>query len=137
MKTIEEKAKRYDELSKEVLDYFNGKTKMFSDVDKTLELLFPELKESEDDKIRKEIIYHIQHCNDTIDEVAEKRMIAWLEKQGDKDKLIKELGEYKVKYTQELLEKHLNSISGKDDERLRILLLLLLQTMQRKVMKML
>ncbi len=31
MKTIEEKAKRYDELSKEVLDYFNGKTKMFSD----------------------------------------------------------------------------------------------------------
>ena len=119
MKTIEEKAKRYDELSKEVLDYFNGKTKMFSDVNKTLELLFPELKCSEDEKIRKEIIYHIQHCDDTIDEVAEKRMIAWLEKQGDQDKLIKELGEYKVKYTQELLEKNLNTISDKDDERLR------------------
>ena len=37
--------------------------------------------ESEDEKVRKEIIYHIQYCDDTIDEVAEKRMIAWLEKQ--------------------------------------------------------
>ena len=45
--------------------------------------------------------------------------IAWLEKQGDKDKLIQELGEYKVKYTQEVLEKYINSMSKKDDERLR------------------
>lgn len=47
-----------------------------------LEEIFPELRESEDDKIRKEIIYHIQHCDDTIDEQTEKRMVAWLEKQG-------------------------------------------------------
>ena len=45
--------------------------------------------------------------------------IAWLENQEDKDKLIQELGEYKVKYTQEVLEKHINSMSNKDDERLR------------------
>lgn len=31
----------------------------------------------------------------------------------------KELGEYKVKYTQETLEKHLKSMNSKDDERLR------------------
>ena len=43
----------------------------------------------------------------------------WLEKQRDKDKLIQELGEYKVKYTQEVLEKYINSMSNKDDERLR------------------
>lgn len=50
---------------------------------KDYEFIFPELAESEDEKIRREIIYHIQHCDDTIDEVAEKRMIAWLEKQGE------------------------------------------------------
>ena len=43
----------------------------------------------------------------------------WLEKQGDKDKLIQELGKYKVKYTQEVLEKYITSMSNKDDERLR------------------
>ena len=41
---------------------------------------------------------------------------SWLEKQGNKDKLIQELGEYKVKYTQEVLEKYMNK---KDDEKLR------------------
>ena len=48
-----------------------------------------------------------------------KDLLAWLEKQRDKDKLIQELGEYKVKYTQEVLEKYINSMSNKDDERLR------------------
>ena len=45
--------------------------------------------------------------------------IARIEKQRDKDKLIQELGEYKVKYTQEVLEKYINSMRNKDDERLR------------------
>ena len=43
----------------------------------------------------------------------------WLKKERDKDKLIQELGKYKVKYTQEVLEKYINSMSNKDDERLR------------------
>ena len=43
----------------------------------------------------------------------------WLKKERDKDKLIQELGEYKVKYIQEVLEKYINSMSNKDDERLR------------------
>lgn len=46
-----------------------------------LENILFELCEPEDERIRKEIIYHIQHCDDTIDEATEKRMVAWLEKQ--------------------------------------------------------
>ena len=42
-----------------------------------------------------------------------------LEKQGDKDKLIKELSKYKAKYIQKILQNHLNSMNNKDDERLR------------------
>ena len=48
-----------------------------------VEEIFLELKESEDERIRKEIIYHIQNCDDTIDEETGERMITWLEKQGE------------------------------------------------------
>lgn len=77
-----------------------------------LQGIFPELKESEDEKVRKALIKGVESCkasgwtnfgnNVDIDVV-----LAWLEKQGDKDKLIKELGEYKVKYTQEVLSQQL------------------------------
>ena len=96
------------------------------------EEIFPELKESEDDKIRKEILDYIIKGSESYYDIQQYgrgkfgKWITWLEKQGeknklieDKDKLIKELGEYKVKYTQEVLETHLNSMSNKDDERLR------------------
>lgn len=47
-----------------------------------LEKLFPELKESEDEKIRKKIIatIHLYYGEPLEDEAKE--MIAWLEKQG-------------------------------------------------------
>ena len=51
------------------------------------EEIFPELRESEDEKIRKEIMYHIQHCDDTIDKETEERMIAWFEKQQKASKV--------------------------------------------------
>ena len=62
-----------------------------------MEYLFPELKESEDERIRKQIIsflkefeYDHYRCLDF------SSWIAWLEKQGDKDKFIeKELGHIK------------------------------------------
>ena len=86
--------------------------------------IFPELKESEDEKIRRWIIDDIKYninneFNNSKYTKEAKKAIAWLEKQRDKDKLIQELGEYKVKYTQEVLEKYINSMSNKDDERLR------------------
>lgn len=78
---------------------------------------FPELAESEDERIRKDIIRYLKESIGDEDIISP--WLTWLEKQGEKDKLIKELGEYKVKYTQEVLEKHINSMNDKDDERLR------------------
>ena len=62
---------------------------------------FPELKESEDEKIRKWCISHFKECinviknNNEYKEYLSNKVIPWLEKQGDKDKLIKELGKFK------------------------------------------
>lgn len=77
-----------------------------------LERLFPELKESYDEKIRKEIKDFFSRImlgqeNFLKEDYDWNAWIAWIEKQGDKDKLIKELGEYKVKYTQEVLSQQL------------------------------
>ena len=84
--TLEEKARAYDKVSKEVKDFFEGKQKMYSDVNQTLEYLFPELKESEDERIRKAIIGHIKglHFYDAYYGVTPDEMLAWLKKQGDK-----------------------------------------------------
>ena len=82
--------------------------------------IFPELKEDNDERIRKDLIQWIDEFPDTIWRGHYKEdIITWLEKQGNKDKLIQELGEYKIKYTQEVLEKYITSMSNKDDERLR------------------
>ena len=77
-------------------------------------------------KIREAILNGLIDCRDAPDlgwsnfgGIHIDDCIAWLEKQRDKDKLIQELGEYKVKYTQEVLEKYINSMSNKDNERLR------------------
>jgi hypothetical protein len=83
----EEKAKAYDRVSKEVKDFFEGKQKMYNDVEQTLEYLFPDLKESEDEKIRKDIIFYIKAIanNENISPDSKKECktwIAWLEKQG-------------------------------------------------------
>ena len=115
--TEKEKAKAYDEAIERAKKlYGNG----------IIEEIFPELKESKDKKIREAILKGLIDCRDAPDlgwsnfgGIHIDDCIAWLEKQGDKDKLIQELGEYKVKYTQEVLEKYINSMSNKDDERLR------------------
>lgn len=113
--TEKEKAKAYDEAIERAKKlYGNG----------IAEGIFPELKESDDEKMRNFIINELA-CLRATDEKSSDRYeeltnaIDWLEKQRDKDKLIQELGEYKVKYTQEVLEKYVNSMSNKDDERLR------------------
>ena len=74
-------------------------------ITESLSYVFPELKESEDEKTRKEIIQFVRM--EVEDEIVGNKWLAWLEQQGDKDKLIKELGEYKVKYTQEVLSQQL------------------------------
>jgi len=85
-----------------------------------MEEVFPELVESEDESIRKELIEHIKANCETpfilFQKFSPDTILAWLEKQADKDKLIKELGEYKVKYTKKVLE--LNRMN-KESEKLR------------------
>lgn len=46
-------------------------------------------------------------CHAWYDKGIELERKSWIKKQGGKDKLIQELGEYKVKYIQELLSQHL------------------------------
>ena len=85
--TIEEKAEAYDKVSKEVKDFFEGRQKMFSDVTQTLEYLFPELKESKDEReIRKALIHLISEQDGfltAINGISVKDILAWLEKQGE------------------------------------------------------
>jgi len=70
-----------------------------------VEDIFPELKGSEDFRIRRELLSFLnERCEDYFIPTS---WFSWLKKQGDKDKLIKELGEYKVKYTQEVLSQQL------------------------------
>lgn len=81
--TIEEKAKRFDEALENARYYHDA---MEGDVCCVLEECFPQLKESEDEKIRKELIFYLQEeipqCS--IQEHADKmkEFITWLEKQG-------------------------------------------------------
>ncbi len=108
----EKKYKNALEWARQVM---NGETGF---IRKEVEDVFPELAESEDERIRKELIDYHRSMAAQADDYVHEAWIAWLERQGEKDKLIKELGEYKVKYTQEVLENHLKTMN-KDDERLR------------------
>ena len=114
--TEKEKAKAYDEALKKASAAYKDEDRHLK---ATLERIFPELKESEDEEIRKEIISILRNVYWISNKNRFNELVAWLEKQRDKDKLIQDLGEYKVKYTQEVLEKYVNSMSNKDDERLR------------------
>ena len=114
--TEKEKAKAYDEALKKASAAYKDEDRHLK---ATLERIFPELKESEDEEIRKEIISILRNTYWTSNKNRFNELVAWIEKQRDKDKLIQDLGEYKVKYTQEVLEKYVNSMSNKDDERLR------------------
>ena len=85
--TQEEKAKAYDEAlerAKELLEIGLKDTR-----DKRVVLsFFPELKESEDERIRKELIEHIKANCETgfvlFQKFSPDDVIAWLEKQGEK-----------------------------------------------------
>lgn len=80
--TQEEKAKAYDRVSKEVKDFFEGRQKMYSDVNKTLEYLFPELAESEDERTRKELMDFVV-ANTICKDGRREKYLAWLEKQKE------------------------------------------------------
>lgn len=87
--TIEQKAKAYDEAIKRGLDYIKHTpvTEMVTRQD-IFEAIFPELKESEDEKIRKAIHIYLDWLDGRKDYAPKgkytiKDMIAWIEKQGE------------------------------------------------------
>jgi len=109
--TPEEKAKAYDKAIKMAKDALNNGTISNNPI-AGLQNIFPELMESDDEGIRKKLISYFSAVKDfsTLEYnygITNEEVVEWLKKQGDKDKLIKELGEYKVKYTQETLGQYL------------------------------
>ena len=82
--TIEQKAEAYDNLIERLKDFrFEYRFSAFSD---TIERYFPELKGSDGEKIRKEIIEYFKHYSGG-DNVSIKfpEWIIWLEKQGEQN----------------------------------------------------
>ena len=106
----------YEKKYKDALEWarmvMSGKTEFITE---EIVKVFPELKESVDERIRKTLINIIQSKERdgymVINNVSTCAILAWLENQGDKDKLIEELGKYKVKYTQEVLSQYLEKQS--------------------------
>lgn len=106
--TQEEKARAYDEAVKKVMDYYEGKTKLYSDVEQTLDLLFPGLKESADEMIRKALIGIINNYVDNSNTFKPK-MIAWLEKQCKKEYALKSSKDEDIRKFVQCIEKQAKS----------------------------
>ena len=81
--TIEQKAQRYDEaLERAIAEYKDEDRHLKA----TLERIFPQLKKSKDEKIRKELIdliYKVYANTSYITCVEHEDMLAWLKKQGE------------------------------------------------------
>ena len=82
--SIEEKAKAYDKAIERARKYYEETS---NNVYKSmLEQIFPELKESEDEKIRKELIetIHLAYdCGCSLNKEQRDKYLAWIEKQGE------------------------------------------------------
>ena len=81
--TTEQKAKAYDDAVKRAKNHRNNDGLTLEQYE-TIEVIFPELVESEDKKIRKEILEYIKHIEgQTISIKKYNSWLAWLEKQGE------------------------------------------------------
>jgi hypothetical protein len=84
--SIEEKAKAYDEAKARMSRAYNDNRCTIGFMNE----IFPETKESEDKRIRKELIYYFNssHTTATFRGIPWDRVVDWLEKQGKKDEEI-------------------------------------------------
>ena len=81
--SIEEKAKRYDDAIERAKEINNEQRAQPFNV---MTKVFPELKESEDERIRKELIKETKGCEVRLFEaVTNDEFVSWLEKQGEKE----------------------------------------------------
>ena len=74
----EQKAKAYDEAVKKLKIMHDDWAATQNRAAKEVEEIFPELKESEDERIKKAIIEYFESCN-----IKHLDWIAWVEKQGE------------------------------------------------------
>ena len=86
MKTIEEKARAYDEAIKKAVALYKASEPM-SGCNVIIETLFPELAESEDEKVKNKLINLIKMSNEAGGFALHKweadEMLAWIDKQGE------------------------------------------------------
>ena len=123
--TTEQKAKAYDEALEKARKINSGEG-IPAPPDWTIcEVLFPELKESEDEKIRKEIIKIIRFfygsslsCKPL---VSEDDMLAWLEKQGQVKE--SEIPQQENKTCEENSNSLTNKAWSEEDERILLRLI--------------
>lgn len=83
--TIEQKAQAYDEAFERAKEeWSNNLDSAYKNYREHLEIIFPELKESEDEKIRKAIIDYFRWNTDSqlLNEFTNREVFDWLEKQG-------------------------------------------------------
>ena len=75
---------KYEEaLEKARVEYEKARKQGYTWLMNLLEGMFPEVKESEDERIRKEIIHYILYKADGVSEKQEHEWVAWLEKQKE------------------------------------------------------
>ena len=86
--TEKEKAVAYDKALERARAINNGKDVDVESGTTICEYIFPELKESEDEKIRKEIISILRNTYWTSNRNRFNELVAWLEKQGEDKKEI-------------------------------------------------
>lgn len=96
--TTEEKAKAYDEALERIWKELQKCGYTGCDTARQIYRYFPELKESEEERIRKEIITHCRNTRCVTEESAERiaKWIAWLEKQGEQKPIDKFEPKFKV-----------------------------------------
>ncbi|MBO6273884.1 hypothetical protein J6O48_14095 [bacterium] len=94
--TIGEKAKAYDEAKARMSRAFNTNRCTIGFMNE----IFPELKESEDERIRKDCIKYLdweyQHCSFNEDKMKIEKCITWLEKQGEQKSTDKTEPKFKI-----------------------------------------
>lgn len=84
--TDKEKAKAYDEALKKASAAYKDEDRHLK---ATLERIFPEIKESDDERIKKDLIQWFDEFPDTIwIGHYKKDIIAWLEKQGEQELIV-------------------------------------------------
>ena len=91
--SIEEKAKRYDDEAIERARRRHDNDGLTLEQYKTIDIIFPELKESEDERIRKWIRKELESkyvVDNIVNNVMADKALAWLEKQGNLMKALQE-----------------------------------------------